>query len=50
MEHPRRAPLAQAQHVALADIVEDLPDDHPHWWNRKRTEYFMNQMSERHAD
>jgi DNA (cytosine-5)-methyltransferase 1 len=34
----------------LADIIEDLPDDDPHWWNKKRTEYFMNQMSEKHAE
>jgi len=33
----------------LADIIEDLPNDDPHWWNEKRTEYFMNQMSEKHA-
>lgn|GEM_PF-556791 len=33
----------------LADIVEDLPDDDPHWWNRKRADYFMNQMSDRHT-
>ncbi len=32
----------------LADIVEDLPDDDPHWWDKERTAYFMNQMSERH--
>jgi DNA (cytosine-5)-methyltransferase 1 len=31
------------------DIVEDLPDDDEHWWNEKRTKYFMNQFSERHA-
>ncbi|MEN6449188.1 MAG: DNA (cytosine-5-)-methyltransferase [Thermoguttaceae bacterium] len=34
----------------LADIVEDLPDDDPCWWNTKRTEYFMNQMSEKHSE
>jgi DNA (cytosine-5)-methyltransferase 1 len=34
----------------LADIIEDLPDDDPHWWNKERTEYFMNQMSEKHAE
>jgi DNA (cytosine-5)-methyltransferase 1 len=33
----------------LNEIVEDLPDVDPHWWNQKRTEYFMNQLSERHA-
>jgi DNA (cytosine-5)-methyltransferase 1 len=32
----------------LADIVEDLPDDDEHWWDEKRTEYFMNQLSSRH--
>ena len=33
----------------LADIVEDLPDDDPHWWNQERAEYFLNQMSEKHS-
>lgn len=33
----------------LADIVEDLPDDDSHWWSEERAEYFMNQMSEKHA-
>ena len=32
----------------LVDILEDLPDDDPAWWNAERTEYFMNQLSERH--
>ena len=32
----------------LEDIVEDLPDDDPHWWSRDRCEYFYNQLSERH--
>ncbi|MBI1367558.1 MAG: DNA (cytosine-5-)-methyltransferase [Planctomycetes bacterium] len=32
----------------LEDILEDLPDDDPHWWNSQRTEYFMNQLSPRH--
>jgi DNA (cytosine-5)-methyltransferase 1 len=34
----------------LADIIEDLPDDDPHWWDKRRTEYFMNQMSDKHAE
>jgi DNA (cytosine-5)-methyltransferase 1 len=34
----------------LVDIIEDLPDDDPHWWDEKRTEYFMNQMSEKHTE
>jgi DNA (cytosine-5)-methyltransferase 1 len=32
----------------LAQIVEDLPDDDPHWWNKKRSDYFINQLSKRH--
>lgn len=35
-------------HPTLASIVEDLPDSHEDWWNETRTEYFMNQLSERH--
>ena len=34
----------------LDDILEDLPDDSPHWWNERRTAYFMNQMSVKHAE
>lgn len=34
----------------LADIVEDLPDDDPHWWNCKRAEYFLGQMSAKHME
>jgi len=34
--------------LALKDIVEDLPDDDPHWWNKERSEYFFKQFSERH--
>ncbi len=33
----------------LADIVEDLPDDDPHWWNEERVNYFMGQLSDKHA-
>jgi DNA (cytosine-5)-methyltransferase 1 len=32
----------------LSDIVEDLPDDDPHWWNSERADYFFSQFSERH--
>lgn len=34
----------------LVDILEDLPDDDPHWWNAERADYFMAQLSERHAE
>lgn len=42
-----RLPPPRAQ---LTDIIQDLPNDDPHWWNRARTEYFFNQLSERHAE
>jgi DNA (cytosine-5)-methyltransferase 1 len=32
----------------LVEIVEDLPDDDPHWWNQDRAEYFFRQLSKRH--
>jgi len=34
----------------LEDILENLPDDDPAWWNDERTLYFMNQLSERHLE
>jgi DNA (cytosine-5)-methyltransferase 1 len=34
----------------LADIIEDLPDDDPHWWDQKRADYFMDQMSAKHEE
>lgn len=33
----------------LADIIEDLRADDPAWWSEDRVEYFMNQLSARHA-
>ncbi len=33
----------------LAEILEDLPDDHSDWWSADRVEYLLNQMSERHC-
>lgn len=34
--------------VSLEAILEDLSDEDPAWWNEERTDYFMNQLSERH--
>ncbi len=54
-EHPnirwdiRDVPPLPPPRTRLADIVENLPDDDPHWWNVKRAEYFMGQMSPKHA-
>ncbi len=48
--HIRDLPPLPASHTRLADIIEDLPDDDPHWWSRERAEYFMNQMSVKHQE
>ncbi len=46
----REVPPLPRPRTRLTDIVEDLPDDDPHWWNKNRAEYFMNQMSARHEE
>jgi DNA (cytosine-5)-methyltransferase 1 len=33
----------------LVEVLEDLADSDPHWWNKERAEYFLNQLSERHS-
>jgi DNA (cytosine-5)-methyltransferase 1 len=45
----RDLPALPKPATGLADIVEDLPKDDPHWWSRKRADYFMNQMSAKHV-
>ena len=44
----RQLPRMPVPRSRLKDIVEDLPDDDPHWWDGDRSEYFFNQLSERH--
>ncbi len=44
----RDVPPLPPPRARLADIVEDLPDSDPHWWNQERADYFMNQMSPKH--
>lgn len=44
----RPLPPLPTPRARLTDIVEDLPDDDPHWWDRARSEYFLSQLSERH--
>jgi len=46
----RDLPSLPPPRARLADIVEDLPDDDPRWWDPKRADYFMSQMSERHKE
>ncbi|HVW38397.1 MAG TPA: DNA (cytosine-5-)-methyltransferase, partial [Pirellulales bacterium] len=42
-------PLPPLRQCVLESILEDLSDDDPAWWNCKRTEYFMGQLTARHA-
>jgi DNA (cytosine-5)-methyltransferase 1 len=44
----RDLPPLPAPRTQLEDIIEDLPDDDPHWWDKERADYFMNQMSAKH--
>ncbi|HEX3997044.1 MAG TPA: DNA (cytosine-5-)-methyltransferase [Pirellulales bacterium] len=46
----RDLPPLKRQRTTLADVVEDLHDDDQHWWSDTRVEYFMNQMSPKHAE
>jgi DNA (cytosine-5)-methyltransferase 1 len=32
----------------LKEIVEELPDNDPHWWSKERADYLFSQLSERH--
>jgi len=44
----RELPRLPKPNFLLKDIVEDLPDENDHWWDRKRAEYFFTQFSDRH--
>lgn len=46
----RTVPALPVNSPALSDIVEDLADTSPFWWNDARRNYLVNQMSERHAE
>ncbi|HJT35117.1 MAG TPA: DNA (cytosine-5-)-methyltransferase [Pirellulales bacterium] len=54
-EHPRIGwrirplPEPPSRTAKLTDVLEDLPDDDPAWWNNERAGYFVNQLSERHS-
>lgn len=56
MEHPeirwniRDLPSLPKLKLSLQDILENLPEDSPLWWNRKRSEYLLNQMSKKHRE
>ena len=40
-------PIVKAK-TTLQDILEDLPPNSAHWWNKQRADYLLNQMSEKH--
>jgi DNA (cytosine-5)-methyltransferase 1 len=44
----RNLPALPKSCKRLTSILEDLPDDAPEWWNKKRSSYLLNQMSQRH--
>ncbi len=44
----RSLPVPTTQRLRLENILEDLPEDSPRWWSRKRAEYLLNQMSHKH--
>ncbi len=44
----RALPALSKGKTKLADILERLPANSACWWNRQRSEYLLNQMSEKH--
>lgn len=44
----RRLPRLPQPSARLSDVIEDLPDDDPHWWSQERADYLFGQFSERH--
>ncbi|MRS05543.1 DNA (cytosine-5-)-methyltransferase, partial [bacterium] len=45
----RELPSLPMKSPVLSDILEDLPDNSPFWWNEARRSYLINQMSEKHT-
>jgi DNA (cytosine-5)-methyltransferase 1 len=45
----RRLPPLPKSRMSLPDIIEDLPDDSTFWWDVKRRDYLVSQMSEKHS-
>lgn len=43
-----RLPALPERKTTVADVLEVLADDAPEWWSVERTEYLLDQMSERH--
>ena len=45
----RNLPSLPTRMHSLPEILEDLPDVSPCWWNDERREYLLSQMSDKHA-
>jgi len=46
--HMRELPALPKRSSTLLHILEDIPEKAPEWWNTRRAEYLLNQMSVRH--
>ena len=44
----RRLPAVNPARKLLESVLEDVPTNDARWWNRERSQYFMNQLSPRH--
>lgn len=42
----RALPPLPTSKLRLSDILEDLPENDPHWWSRERAEYLFSQFGE----
>lgn len=41
-------PSLPKRQLELVDVLEDLPEDDPRWWDPARTQAFMNQLEHHH--
>jgi len=46
----RPLPPLPVRTASLRDVLEDLPEESPFWWNDERRDYLISQMSPRHAE
>jgi DNA (cytosine-5)-methyltransferase 1 len=45
----RDIPSPPVRKPCITSILENMSDHDPMWWSKERTDYFMDQLSERHA-
>lgn len=44
----RKLPAVPVLNATLNDVLEEIPENDPLWWNQERAEYLLSQMSQRH--